>query len=183
MKKATRQPGNQATRGKSKGPKAPLRLEWVAAGTLQGNPKNWRRHPREQMAALRHTLDKNGWAGALLYNERTKHLIDGHARLELVDPKQIVPVLIGRWGPAQEAELLATLDPVGAMATADSAALRILLDEVELQTPELEALDAQLRQLLDESPTAVETETTETATPVQETPRVCPKCGYRWIAK
>ena len=62
---------------------------------MADNPRNWRRHPEGQTAALRDVLAdaEVGWAGALLYNERTKRLIDGHARKAVVDPKASVPVL------------------------------------------------------------------------------------------
>jgi len=56
----------------------PLRLEWWDAKDLQDNPHNWRRPPPAQEAALRQLLAEFGWAGAALYNERTKRLIDGH---------------------------------------------------------------------------------------------------------
>ncbi|GAH31909.1 unnamed protein product, partial [marine sediment metagenome] len=60
-------------------PKAPLRLEMVRAGDLKDNPANWRRHPPGQLSALRNLIadPEVGWASPLLYNERTKRLIDG----------------------------------------------------------------------------------------------------------
>ena len=30
-----------------------LRLEWVEAGSLTANPRNWRKHPETQMAAIK----------------------------------------------------------------------------------------------------------------------------------
>src|SRR5687768_15883502 len=67
----------------------PLRLEYVQAGTLTPNPSNWRKHPQRQLDALRQALgdDDVGWAGALLFNERTGRLVDGHGRLEVTDPE------------------------------------------------------------------------------------------------
>jgi hypothetical protein len=114
-------------------PKLPLRLEWIEAGTLTENPMNWRRHSQEQLQSLRELLDdpEVGWAGACLYNERTGRLVDGHARREVVDPKTPVPVLVGNWTEEAEAKILATLDPVGAMATGDPAAYQALLDHVQ----------------------------------------------------
>lgn len=103
-----------------------MRLEWVEAGTLTPNPKNWRRHPLEQIEALRSAIDEIGWAGALLYNERTKRLIDGHARLEITDPNEIVPVLVVDVDEAVEAKILATLDPIAKMAEGDAVG-RVLL--------------------------------------------------------
>lgn len=93
------------------------KLEWVDASTLCDNPNNWRVHPAEQHRALQASLAMNGWAGALLYNETTGRLIDGHLRKELATrSNKPVPVLFGRWTEEQERNLLLTLDPIAAMA-------------------------------------------------------------------
>ena len=72
-----------------------------------------------------------GWAGACLYNERTSRLIDGHARRNAVDPATPIPVLVGDWSEEAERKILLTLDPLGMLATADSAALAALMKEVD----------------------------------------------------
>jgi hypothetical protein len=112
--------------------KLPLRLEWIEAGSLTENPLNWRRHSQEQLQSIRELLadPEVGWAGACLYNERTGRLIDGHARKTVVDPKTPVPVLVGDWSPEAEAKILATLDPVGAMAQGDADAYAKLIEQV-----------------------------------------------------
>ena len=111
-----------------------LRLEWVEAGSLDGNPQNWRRHPDEQKRALREVIadPEIGWAGACLYNERTKRLIDGHARKESVDPDTVIPVLVGSWSEEAEKKILVTLDPLSAMATGDADAYRALVNSVDI---------------------------------------------------
>ena len=91
-----------------------LRLEWIDPAELDANPANWRRHPPEQTTALADVIREVGWAGALLYNEKTRRLIDGHARKDLFAGKNKVPVLIGSWDESQEKKILATLDPIGA---------------------------------------------------------------------
>ena len=110
-----------------------LRLEWGEAGSLAENPNNWRRHSEEQLQSIRELLEdpEVGWAGVLLYNERTKRIIDGHARKKVSDPKAPVPVLIGNWSEQAEAKILATLDPVGQMAAGDAAAYAALVQSVE----------------------------------------------------
>ena len=140
--------GKTITVAKPRG-KPSLRLEWIAAGSLSANPRNWRRHPPEQLGALRHVLGDPdvGWAGALLYNERTKRLIDGHARREVVDPDTPVPVLIGSWSEEAERKILATLDPLAAFAQADALALTALLAETDLSAPDLAGLETMLRGL------------------------------------
>jgi hypothetical protein len=132
------------TKRKTPAARRPLRLEWVEAGSLADNPDNWRRHPRGQMAALKGMIDDVGWAGALLYNETTGRLIDGHARKNAVGPQTIVPVLVGRWTSEQEKRILSTLDPLAAMAEADGDALESLLADVDLSGRGLEELAALL---------------------------------------
>lgn len=71
-----------------------------------------------------------GWAGALLYNERTKRLVDGHARRKLFSGRGKVPVLVGSWDEATEKKILATLDPLTTMAECSRDALDSLLRDV-----------------------------------------------------
>ena len=103
-------------------------MEWVEAGSLKANPANWRKHPAHQVAALRESIADVGWAGALLYNERTHRLIDGHARRDNAEPTELVPVLVGHWTDQQERRILATLDPITALAEPDPEALGKLLE-------------------------------------------------------
>jgi DNA modification methylase len=116
----------------------PLRLEYRDAAELQDNPANWRKHPAKQIYALRDVLAEVGWAGVVLYNERTKHLIDGHLRKKISTGK--IPVLIGSWNEAQEKKILATLDPIGALAVADADKLEELLRGVQTESEHVRAL-------------------------------------------
>jgi hypothetical protein len=113
-----------------------LRLEWIEAGSLDENPNNWRRHSPEQLQSIRDLLQDPdvGWAGACLYNERTKRLIDGHARRTVVDPRTPVPVLVGDWSEEAERKILATLDPVCTMAEGDAEAYRQLVETVNAES-------------------------------------------------
>jgi hypothetical protein len=106
----------------------PLRLEWVEAGSLTPNPANWKRHPQQQLDALRGVIrnPRIGWAGALLFNERTGRLLDGHGRLEICRSDELVPVQIGSWDDEAERAILLSLDPIGRMSEAASAELQAL---------------------------------------------------------
>src|SRR6516225_2336792 len=93
----------------------PLRLEYWTPDELSDNPLNWRKHPEKQLTALKDVLADVGWAGALLFNERTNRLIDGHARKKISKSQEKVPVLIGSWSEEQEKKILATLDPLASL--------------------------------------------------------------------
>lgn len=122
----------------------PLRLEWRSPAELAENPRNWRKHPESQQAALSGVLSEVGWAGACLFNERTGRLIDGHLRRTVAQAQgaERMPVLVGSWSEADEAKILATLDPLAGMAVADPVTLDALIREVDTGCPELSDLIA-----------------------------------------
>ena len=110
-----------------------VELRRVPASQLQPNPKNWRTHPEGQANALRGILAEVGIAGAVLARETAEGglmLIDGHLRAETLQNVE-VPVLVLDVNEAEADKLLATIDPLGAMAEADADKLRELLEEVE----------------------------------------------------
>ena len=118
----------------------PLRLIYVDPADLKDNPRNWREHPPEQMKALEGAIGEVGWAGALLFNEATGRLIDGHARKKKFAGKGPVPVLVGSWSESDEQKILATLDPLAAMATANKEALESLMRDVQTGSEDLAAM-------------------------------------------
>lgn len=161
-----------------------LRLEWRTPQELAENPRNWRMHPAGQTKALQGIMQEVGWAGALLYNEASGRLIDGHARrkLALEQGSERVPVLVGSWTEAQERIILASLDPIAGMAEQDDAALQSLIDEVSQETPEMKAL-------LDEILGGGGQEVSEEAQPPDDFKEVdenldiehtCPRCHFQW---
>jgi len=107
---------------------------------MDGNPRNWHLHPYAQEAALRDAKQEVGWAGALLYNERTKRLIDGHLRKKIAKKRERIPVLVGSWSEEEEAKILATLDPIGMMAQVDKSALEALLASVRFESSAITSL-------------------------------------------
>ena len=107
-------------------------LRRVRAGELLPNERNWRKHPKAQQEALQGVLAEIGYAGALLAYETPSglKLIDGHLRATTT-PDTEVPVLVLDVDDAEAAKLLATLDPLAAMAEADGNALDALLRDVQ----------------------------------------------------
>lgn len=129
----------------------PWRSRIVGTGTeppdqLLANPANWRTHPVAQRAALRGSLDTVGWVQQILVNKTTGHVVDGHARVEeaLARGEPTVPVLYVELSAEEEALVLATLDPIGAMAERDKGRLADLLAEVSVDDAGLRALLADL---------------------------------------
>lgn len=105
---------------------------------LLAHPLNARRHPGAQRIALRESLDRVGWVDAVKVNTRTGHLVDGHARVEeAITAGATVPVLYLDLSDEEERLVLATLDPIGALATYDSEVLTELLDGINIESSEL----------------------------------------------
>jgi len=117
-------------------------LRRVKARELQRNPKNWRAHPAAQAHALRALLTEIGYADALIARELPDgklQLIDGHLRAETT-PDEEVPVLVLDVTAEEADKLLLTLDPLAAMAEADSARLQGLLETVRTDDEALQEL-------------------------------------------
>lgn len=101
----------------------------VKASEIVPHESNWRSHPPEQQAALRSILERIGFAGAALTRELpdgSLQAIDGHLRRDL-SGEQEIPCLITDLSEEEARQILATFDPIGAMAGADREKLQELL--------------------------------------------------------
>jgi DNA methylase len=109
---------------------------------LLANPANWRIHPGSQQDALAGSLDVVGWVQQVMVNRRSGYLVDGHARVALAISRNesTVPVLYVDLEPDEEALVLASLDPISAMAATDDAQLQALLAGIETENEGLRAL-------------------------------------------
>ena len=124
-------------------------LRRVPASELKANPRNWREHPDDQRKALGGVLDEVGIAGALIARETDDglELIDGHLRTDMDDATEW-PVLILDVDEAEADLLLATLDPIGAMASKNEEQLKELLSDLDAQSEGLaEMLDSMAQDL------------------------------------
>lgn len=100
----------------------------ILAKDLAPHPKNWRKHPKAQQDAMRGILAEVGFVDALMVRELVTgkgkakkvqyQIVDGHLRAETT-PDSEVPVLVVDLDDAEAAKVLATFDPIGAMAEAD----------------------------------------------------------------
>lgn len=103
------------------------------ANEFKFNPLNWRKHPKRQTDALESILRDVGWVQNVIVNQRTGNLIDGHARVELaLKTGESVPYISVDLSEDEENLMLATLDPISAMAGIESEKLGELLKGISV---------------------------------------------------
>ena len=118
-------------------------LRTIKASELLPNPKNWRGHPDAQANTLRAVLADVGFADAAIARETPDGimLIDGHLRTEVAADSEI-PVLIVDLTEEEADKVLATLDPIAAMADLNASALGSLIANMDAPESVTELLDA-----------------------------------------
>ena len=100
----------------------------VTPDELEANPGNPRDHGDRQRTAMSAVLDDVGFVAPIVVNKRTMRIIDGHMRTDLVDERGgTIPVVYVDLTDTEEAEILAVLDPIGAMATYNPDATAALI--------------------------------------------------------
>lgn len=137
-----------------------VKLIKVPASELRAHPDNWRLHPEHQRGALSAIMSEIGLVAAVIARETPAglQLLDGHLRAEILGDAE-VSVLVVDLDDKEAAQMLATFDPIGALAiTDDDAFARLIPDLVELND------HAELRLMLDQiHKEAVEAEDAGTA--------------------
>lgn len=100
---------------------------------LVPNPDNWREHPKHQAEVMEDTLEQIGWVQNIVVNKTTGRIVDGHLRVALALKEELatIPVTYVELTDAEEAQALATIDPVSAMARSNKDALARVLDNVK----------------------------------------------------
>ena len=132
-------------------------LRRVRASELNANPKNWRTHSEGQSLAMKGILSEVGWADAVLARETSGglELIDGHLRKEIA-PDELVPVLVLDVDESEADKILLTHDPLAELAEANTFQLEQLLESVEIDNEELDAMLAEMSEDIGITPPSFE---------------------------
>lgn len=157
----------------------------VPVSELVANPRNWRKHPKAQRAALTGSLSTLGWIDAVKVNRTTGHMFDGHARMEeaiKLGDDTPVPVIYVEMSEEEERIALVSLDPMSALAETDEARLTALLTDLYVEDVALSEMIANLLQI--ETSNALEPSESfrEYDTDI-ETQYRCPSCHYEWSGR
>lgn len=127
-------------------------LRWVRAQDVHPHPRNWRTHPQFQRQALRAVLQEVGFADALIARELpdgSLQLIDGHLRAEIL-PDERLPVLVLDVDEHEADKLLASLDPLTALAECNAEAVATLVARVSSESEALQAVFDNIRRAPDQ---------------------------------
>lgn len=155
----------------------------VQPDQLLANPKNWRIHPKEQQDALTSVLDRVGWVQQVIVNKQTDFVVDGHLRVSMAISKgePTMPVVYVDLTEEEESLVLATIDPLAALARIDEDQLQELVKGLNVdQDKGLQALFESVRLPIEGIATGDgglhAFENVEAASEDFH----CPKCGYEW---
>jgi hypothetical protein len=153
-----------------------------APDQLLANPRNWRLHPKGQQDALAGVLSEVGWVQDVIVNRTTGHVVDGHARVSIAISRRelSVPVVYVELSEEEEAKVLATFDPLGAMAGADREALDTLLQEVKTDDASLRSALQGLAEDNNLAPLPGEFKEYDESAADNVEWQECPSCGHRW---
>jgi hypothetical protein len=146
-----------------------------APDQLLANPRNWRIHPKEQQDALAGVLAEVGWVQDVIVNQRTGHVVDGHARIEIAISRgePMVPVVYVDLDENEEGIVLASLDPLSAMAAKDPEKWADLLNDITIADDALRAM-LNGQHVSDFQPVGIDDQSRLD----QKKPVTCPECGY-----
>jgi len=121
-------------------------FERIHRDQLIPDERNWRTHPESQSKAINGILKEVGIASALLVRkvgDKFK-IIDGHLR-QSNEEQDTWPCLILDVDEIEAAKLIATYDPIGAMAEPDHGVLESLLSDVTMEESDLSGLIDDMR--------------------------------------
>lgn len=120
--------------------------EEVAPDQLLAHPENFRRHSKAQQEAMAAVFEDVGWVQNIIVNKRSGRVIDGHMRVEMAmrEGIPVVPVVYVDLTDEEERKALATIDPMGALATMDKDQTRDLLVGLDMDDDRLDTLMGQL---------------------------------------
>lgn len=118
----------------------------VAPSELLANPRNFRIHPKNQQDALTAVIDEVGFVSPVIVRAGTDTVIDGHLRVTLAmrSNQKTIPVTYVDLSESEEALILATFDPLSAMAVSDAQLLRELLEDVSTGDAALQSMLSEL---------------------------------------
>ena len=127
-------------------PNKKFELRTMSLSDIRPHPHNWRLHPDAQKELYRRSYEALGSLDAIVLNETTGHILDGHLRYEeaLKRGDKKIQVLVGHWTEAEEAAALLIKDTIAGMAEPDKGEIVILEQQIKIDLPDMDALVREL---------------------------------------
>ncbi len=164
-------------------------FSWEPPDALTANPDNWRVHTQDQRDVLLGLLGAVGWVAPVIQNDTTGYLLDGHERVAdaLTAGEGTVPVIHVALDPDEERLVLATLDPISALASTDPRKQLDLLANLGARTadaaPALVTFIAHLGQQASGARPDKSLAEFPALDDDLETAYRCPACHYEWSGR
>jgi ParB family chromosome partitioning protein len=155
------------------------------ADQFLAHPKNARMHPQFQREAMKAALDTVGFVAPVL-EAASGYLVDGHERIwqALQNNNADVPFVRLDISEEEEAYVLATFDPLTALANYDAELLDGLLQEVNSDSPAIQQMLSDLATDVGLTPPDfAPVDMSEQPRLDQKSPITCPECGHEFIPK
>ncbi len=149
---------------------------------LLANPRNFRIHPKGQQNALLGVLDEVGIVDEVIVNKRTGFLVNGHLRVSLAmrTNQPSIPVKYVDLSEEEEALILATFDPISALAVVDAAVLDDLLRDVQTGNAAVQEMLAGLAEGAGIISPDVNFREYDESIANEVKYHECPECGHKW---
>lgn len=117
----------------------------VDADQLMGHPENAKIHPLAQQKSMMSILKRVGWIQAVVVNQRTGRIIDGHMRVAMaISANQKVPVNYIDIDEDMEPFAIATFDAVASQSVLDDDMYVDLIRQIENVDEPLQKLFASM---------------------------------------
>jgi len=110
-----------------------------APDQLLPHESNWRIHPANQQQIMSGILDEVGFVQPVVVSQNSGKLLDGHMRVAIAisEGQPSVPVAYVDLSPEDEAMVLATLNPIAALAVPDETQLNEIIGNIGTCNPEI----------------------------------------------
>lgn len=114
------------------------------ADQFKAHPKNARIHPQFQRDVMQDALTSVGFVAPVI-EAKSGYLLDGHERIhQALANNSDVPFVVVDVDAGEESYILATFDPITALANYDTALLDDLLKEVDSDSEHIQKMLAEL---------------------------------------
>jgi ParB-like chromosome segregation protein Spo0J len=159
--------------------------EMANVSELKANPRNYNKHPDQQIALLAKNIRALGWRHPIIVSKLSGKIVAGHARLEAAKllSLQVVPVDYQSFASLdEETAYLIADNKIAELAEIDSDTLKDLLDELAKTDIDMDLTGFTAEKLTEILQTAAAQESSSKEIDVDGIvcANKCPRCGFEF---